>query len=131
MAVDIPATSVSKNRKLTIYAEKNTAFLKGKHELQLGEDRNPTITIQLEKDTSTTVRGIVQDDSGQVLSGARVNVAGYKEAITTSMTGNFVLSAHAAIGQSVLLHAEKAGYKPTDQYHPAGDQPAVIILNRK
>jgi hypothetical protein len=61
-----------------------------------------------------------------------VSVIGYgEEAVTTSTDGSFVLPAHAAIGQSVRLHVEKEGYVPVDQYHPAGDEPAVIILEKK
>jgi hypothetical protein len=30
-----------------------------------------------------------------------------------------------------MIHAEKPGYKAVNQYHPAGEEPATIILERR
>jgi len=129
---DIPAASKPVDGKLTIYAAKKIAFLSGKQELQLGTDFNPAITIQLAKDSSASVRGIVVDESNRAIEGARVSVVGYEgEAVPTKADGNFVLPAHAAMNQEVRLHVEKTGYAPTDQYHPAGDEPMTLILERR
>lgn len=128
---DIPAASRPADGRLTIYAAKKPAFLSGQVDVQLGKDPNPAITIQLKKDTSAFVRGIVLDDSGHSISGARVSVAGYdKEALATDKDGNFNLPVHASKDQQVLLHVEKKGYQPTSQWHPAGDEPVTIILER-
>lgn len=129
---DIPAASTPKNGKLTIYVSKDTAFLNGQHDLQLEADHNPAITIHLKKESSASIRGMVLDGSGRGLAGARVSVAGYEqEATTTTATGNFTLPAHAAYGQQVLLHAEKERYAPENQWHPAGDEPVMIVLERE
>jgi hypothetical protein len=128
----IPASSVPADGKLTLIAEKTTAFLVGRAELQLGADANYAVTIQLEKDTSAKVRGTVQDVSGNAMPGASVSVVGHAdEATLTDANGHFELPAHAADGQMVPLHAEKTGYRSVDQFHPAGDEPAVIQLERR
>jgi len=129
---DIPSSSKPKDGKLTIFATKPSAFLKGTHGLQLKDDYNPTLNIQLEKDTSASVRGIVTDDSGKAVEGSRVSIVGYgSEGVTTEQDGNFALAAHAAEGEQVQLHVEREGYGPVTQWHPAGDESATIVLRHK
>ena len=129
---DIPAATKPADGKLTVYASVANAFLSGSQELQLGRDLNPTVTVQLRKETGAQVRGIVADESGRKIAGARVSVRGHeKEAVKTTEGGNFTLAAHAADGQQVLLHAEKEGHEAANQWHPAGDFPATITLKRK
>jgi len=129
---DIPAASLPAGGKLTVYAAQPNAFLKGSQDLQLAEDRNPAVVLALQQDRSAMVRGLVVDGAGRALEGARVGVAGYEsEAVTTQAGGNFALPAHRATGQQVQLHAEKKGYAAASQFHPAGDEPATIVLERK
>ncbi len=128
---DIPQASKPQDGKLTIFATRESAFLKGEAQLQLAGDYNPGVTIQLKRDASAKVRGQVVDSQGRAVEGARVWVVGYgDEGVTTKSDGSFVLPAHAAAGQQVQLHAERQGYKAKDQYHPAGDEPAVLTLER-
>lgn len=129
----IPAASIPASGRLKLYATKDSAFLSGEGELQLGSDPNPAVTIELIRPIrNVLVRGIVLDESNNAVSGARVSVVGFEsEAVTTKADGGFVLPAHAAVGQQVLLHAEKPGYRAVNQYHPAGDEPATIILERR
>src|SRR5262249_42306189 len=106
------------------------AFLTGNTELQLGNDHNPAVTIQLVV-IESKVRGQVVDARGSAIAGALVSVAGYgKEAVTTQADGSFELPAHAALNQQVSLHAEKPGYRAANLWHPAGDFPAKIILEK-
>ena len=59
-------------------------------------------------------------------------MAGYEgETFVTQAGGNFVLPAHVARAQKVLLHAEGHGYAGVTQWHMAGEQPAVIVLDQK
>jgi hypothetical protein len=128
---DIPEASKPQDGKLTIFASQGTAFLTGNANLQLGSDHNPAVVVQLKYDDSANVRGQVVDARGNAVVGARVCVVGYeKEFVLTQVGGNFELSAHKAINQQVLLHIEKAGFKGVNQYHPAGPEPAVIILEK-
>ncbi|MBZ0160119.1 MAG: carboxypeptidase-like regulatory domain-containing protein [bacterium] len=130
--LDIPAASTPKNGKLTIYASKETTFLVGQYDVQLEAEENPAITIQLKRDPSASIRGMILDSSGRGLAGVRVSIAGYeKETTITTATGNFTLSAHAAYEQQVLLHVEKERYTPENQWHPAGDEPVMIVLERE
>jgi hypothetical protein len=46
----------------------------------------------------------------------------------TAQDGNFELPAHAASDQHAELHAERKGYDAVNQWHPAGDTPATLVL---
>lgn len=128
---DIPAATRPASGRLTLYASVRSAFLSGGQEVELS-DRNLSVAIQLAKDTTATIRGIVVDESGKAIAGARVSVIGYEsEAVLTAEGGNFSLPAHAADGQQVQLHAEKGGYQAANEWHPAGDHPVTIVLERK
>jgi hypothetical protein len=127
---DIPAGARPADGKLTVYATVANAFWRGSKDVQLTGDLNPNITIQLESDSKAVVRGLVTDRTGKAIEGARVAVAGYSEAVITKADGNFELPAHAARGQQVQLHAEKEGYGAVTQWHPAGESPATLILER-
>ena len=117
--------------KVTFYASKDSAFLKGQAPLQLGDDHNPSVTVQLANERSAKVIGIVEDEKQAAIAGATVSVIGYDaEAVETKSSGSFSLPAHAADGQQVQLHAEKAGYGAVNQWCPAGDSPCSIMLQR-
>lgn len=130
---DIPSASVPIDGQVTFHASKENAFLIGERGLKLERDANPAVSIELIRDVKdVVVRGIVLDESNHAIGEVRVNVVGHEsEAVITRPDGGFVLPAHAAVGQQVLLHAEKPGYKAVNQYHPAGDEPATIILERR
>ncbi len=126
---DIPAASVPIDKKITIFAERKNALFKGEDNLQLGQDPNPVISIQLAKNMSAKIRGMVQDITGQAIPGVKVSVVGYgATVIKTGVNGDFVLPARTAAGQRIRMHFEAKGYKPKDQYHFAGDSPATIVL---
>jgi hypothetical protein len=115
--------------KVTFYAAKDAAFLKGQAPLQLGDDHNPSVTVALANDRSAKVIGIVEDDKQSAIEGATVSVMGYdSEAQVTKASGNFSLPAHASDGQQVQVHAEKAGYHGSNSWCPAGDSPCSILL---
>src|SRR5215475_15363094 len=103
--MNIPAATAPKGEKLRITAIKESAFLKGQTELALGEERNPTINLNLIHDATATVRGVVVDEgSKRYIAGARVSVVGYDvEAVITKEGGRFELPAHKADGQQTLL----------------------------
>jgi hypothetical protein len=129
---DIPAASRPADGKLTIWASLEAAYLKGNKDVQLDADHNPAVSIPLGSDQTASVRGLVTDRPGRAIAGARVSVAGYEsEATLTQVGGNFALPAHAARDQNVLLHIEAKGYQGATQWHPAGDHPATIVLDRK
>lgn len=115
--------------KVTFYAAKDEAFLKGQTPLQLGDDHNPSVTLSLANDRSAKVIGIVEDDQQTAIEGATVSLIGDdSEAQVTKASGNFSLPAHASDGQQVQLHAEKAGYHAANLWCPAGDSPCTILL---
>ncbi len=117
--------------KVTFYASKDSAFLKGQTQLPLTDDHNPSVTVQLENQRKANVIGIVEDDTQTAIADANVSVIGYGgEAQVTKASGNFSLPAHAADGQQVQVHAEKAGYHSANAWCPAGDTPCTILLQR-
>jgi hypothetical protein len=129
---DIPSASLPASKKLTFYASKESAFLYGEKELVLGTDPRPAITMRLEPGKPDFVRGMVQDESGAALAGARVSVVGYPgETFITKEDGQFVLPAHKATGQQVKIHIEADGFNPYNFHHPAGNFPGVFRLQRK
>ena len=129
---DIPAAARPVGGKLTIWASLDTAYLKASREVQLDGDRNPAVTVQLDSDNTASVRGLVIDRNGRAIAGSRVSVVGYEsESVLTQAGGNFVLPAHAALNQNVLLHAEAKRYVGATQYQQAGNKPATIVLDRK
>jgi hypothetical protein len=98
------------------------------------DDFNPAINLPLVKDTSASVSGRVLDGQGGGVEGARVSVTGYEnEGVITPVGGKFVLPAHAAYayGKDILLHVEKAGFKPVDQWGRAGDAENPIVVEKQ
>ncbi|HEY0556645.1 MAG TPA: carboxypeptidase-like regulatory domain-containing protein [Thermoanaerobaculia bacterium] len=124
--VEIPASGLPADHKVTVYADKPSAFLHGSREVVLEKDFQPAVPVKLKEDRSARASGTVEDGEGRTLARARVWVLGFEaEAVTTSREGGFDLAAHAAPGQTVRLHAEKAGFLPLDQDGPAG--PAITL----
>jgi len=129
---DVPAATVPTDRKVVVYATVKSRFLAGRQSIELGSDYNPAVTVKLTSESTARIRGIVVDANRQGLAGARVSVAGYdSEAVVTAEGGSFELPAHAAEGQQVYLHAQKAGFEGTSLWHPAGNSPAEIELSRR
>jgi hypothetical protein len=130
--MNIPAATKPAAGKLTVFAEQPSAFLAGREDVELGAEYNPAVTVRLQHNRTARVRGLVQDERGRALEKARVMVVGHgDEMVVTSASGDFVLAAHAAVGQQVLLHAERDGYETLDLWHPAGEHPAVLVLRTK
>jgi len=128
---DIPRASKPVDGKLTLFASKESSFLTGRADITLDNDYSPVIAIKLSRDDSAKVRGQVMDSDNHALSGARVFVVGFEaDAVVTKEGGNFELPAHAAVNQQVLLHAERKGYQTTKLWHPAGDAPALLVLDK-
>lgn len=128
---DIPVASKPQDSLMIFYATQENAFLAGNEAASLGKDFNPAVTIKLKHDDSARVHGQVVDRSNRGVAGVRVFVVGHDaEAVITKEGGNFDLPAHAAVNQQVSIHAEKAGYKGVSQWQPAGDSPAILILEK-
>jgi hypothetical protein len=128
---DIPVDAVPRNSRVTVYAVKKADFLTGHTELTLDTDFNPTVTVQLTRDTTARVGGQVLDDQDRLITGARVFVDGHEaEAVTTGPDARFEVAAHAAMDQPVRLHAEKTGVGTATLWHPAGDMHVELRLQR-
>ena len=128
---DIPVASKPAGGDLTVYASRETTFLTGKQDIQLGDDLNPASKVQLSHDTSASVTGFIRDARGSAVSGARVSIASSPESVFTGPAGNFLLAAHAAVNEPVLVRVEKDGFSSVELWHPAGEHPATIVLERR
>jgi hypothetical protein len=128
---NIPAAIKPQDGKVTLVAEQKDAYLKGQTELTLDKDFNPTVIIRLARDTSATVHGQVTDSKGRAVAGAQVFIPGHEsEKVITKEGGNFALPAHAAVDQPVQVVAEKAGVGNARLWHPAGNTPVQLVLQR-
>jgi hypothetical protein len=128
---DIPPTTLPSDHELEIYATDDPSFLTGKSHLVLGSDMNPKTTISMGR-RETEIRGTVEDERGNTVPNARVEVVGYdNEGVRTGEGGGFVLNAHAADGQQVSLHVEAACCRPLTDYYAAGHSGTVIQLQRR
>lgn len=107
-------------------AAQRDAFLQGNTAVKLEKDYFPQVTIQLEPLPSVGVRGMVEDENGRPIEGARVWVLGYDEPVTTGQTGSFSLPSHAADGQQITLVARKGNR--TVQTTAYAGRTAEIIL---
>ena len=123
----IPRATLSADGKITVYASLDSAGLHASKDIQLAADPNPTATIELTATRDAVVSGLVEDDQLHAVGGATVSILGGETGLTKA-DGNFTLKANAAFGQTVRLHAEKPGYQPVDQDHPAGRGDATIVL---
>ncbi len=130
---DIPTASRPEDGNVTVYAQNEAAFQRGQAEVHLGEQDNLAVTIQLEQEEAAAqVFGMVVDDSGNAVEGARILVVGHEgEAMTTGDDGGFRLEAHKADGQQVRLHVAKEGYKPVNRYYMAGSEPVTVKLTKE
>ena len=128
---DIPRSTIPKNGELTVFASREQNFLKGRSTLALGADMNPAVILVLRDDSSAVVTGTVLDEQQHPIAGAKVWVDSFSnESVTANGEGEFRLQAHASAGKQVLIHASRRSYAPTAQYHPAGGEPAVLVLGR-
>jgi len=126
---DIPPQSRPANGEVTLFASVKNGFLAGRSTLVLYKDYFPTAEIQLARDTSSMVRGIVIDEHRRSVAGAHVSIPGYPDIAVTDEMGNFLLPAHAADGQMVHLRAQK-DQSTADLSVPAGSEPAELVLKR-
>ena len=126
---DIPPQARPADGKLTLFASVKNDFLAGRSTLVLDKDYFPTVEIQLDRDTSAMVRGIVVDEHRRSVAGAHVSIPGYSEVAVTDEMGNFVLAAHAADGQIVQVRAQKDQFVGSMSV-PVGKVPVELMLHR-
>jgi hypothetical protein len=127
---DIPPQSRPADGKLKLFASVGSAFLAGNSTFVLDKDYFPTVEIQLDRDTSATVRGVVIDQHRRSIAGAQVSIPGYSDFALTDQMGNFVLPAHAADGQIVQVRAQKDQLVGSMSV-PAGKEVVELVLSRR
>jgi hypothetical protein len=131
--IDIPDSVIAKDRKLRIWATTDGGIFRGSTEVELSDDYNPTVTIVLRHETSARIRGQVNDEDGNPISGISVYLQDYPdEKTTTDVRGHFDLPAHAAPNEYVHLFVEGNGYQAWNDVIPAGGESlATIVLTKK
>jgi hypothetical protein len=127
--LDVPPQTRPADNALKVFARVKNAFLTGNATVVLDKDYFPTVEIQLDRDSSASIRGVVIDEHHRSVAEARVSIPGYSDVTETDRMGNFVLPAHAADGQIVQVRAEK-DHLTADVSAPAGTVPVELILKR-
>jgi hypothetical protein len=125
---DIPPQSRPADGKLKLFASVKSAFLAGSSTLVLGKDYFPAVEIQLDRDTSAVIRGVVVDQHRRSVAGAHVSIPGYGDMAVTDEMRNFTLPARVADGQIVHLRAQK-DQLIANMSVPAGE-PVEMMLKR-
>ncbi len=75
------------------------------------------------------VHGTVMDSQQHAIKDARVSLIGSSDVVVTDDSGSFDLPAAVEDGTDVQIRAEREGYRVSTLLHPAGDTPAVIVLD--
>ena len=109
---EIPVATLSKDKSFWIMAEdRKKNFLTGRVDTIFGHDYNPSIEIQLARNTTAALSGSVFDSvSGAALSGVIVSVVGFAEKDTTDAEGLFKLQTHDPDTESVEVYFRLEGY---------------------
>ena len=124
---DIPPQTRPADDKVVLFATVEDAFLSGSYTLFLDQDYYPTAMIQLTSDTSAVIRGIIVDQHRRSVGGVSVAIPGYPDVAVTDKMGNFILPAHAAVGQIVQVRAQKDRLVASVSV-PAGKQPIELVV---
>ena len=127
--ISIPQATMPRDGKITIYADLDSACAHGHSDIRLANELNPQVSVSISASNNAVVSGLVEDAAGGTITGATVSVLG-GETTVTAPDGRFTVKANTCVGQQVRLHAQKVGYQSVDQYHPAGPEPATIVLRR-
>lgn len=125
----IPPQDKPADGLVTFRAVKQESFLGGSVTVKLTHDYFPVIALQLSPLSPGVVRGMVEDDLGRPIEGARVWILGYDDAARTGPSGSFSLAAHAADGQQVAIVAQKGNV--TAQITAFAGKTAEIILRKR
>lgn len=123
-----PQTKPSKG-EIVFYASKDDSFLAGESALELRNNYFPTVSIRLKDMPSVDIGGIVVDEHGKSVTGAKVSIVGYPDSVTTDASGNFHLLSHHANGQSLSMRVEK-GDETSQTIQFAGQRDVQITLRR-
>ena len=132
--LSIPVMSLPPDKKkLTITATKESPPLSGQVVVELHDTANIATTIELAKDVSSDIHGLVVDKDEKPISDAKVIVQGYGgNPAHTNSRGEFRFPPSWGRNEQVFLTVEKEGYKSvTEIPQMAGDEPAYVILTRR
>ena len=124
--ITIPREEKMAGNEVTFVATQKDAFLLGTTTVKLEKNYFPLAVIQLASLPSANASGMVEDQYGRPIEGARVWVLGQDESTTTGPTGSFSISAHAADGQQITLVAQK-GLKTVQKPAFAGKTAEIIL----
>jgi hypothetical protein len=75
------------------------------------------------------IRGLVMDEAGATLPGARVAIAGHGST-TTDASGNFQIAITGVSGRTIYLNVAKEGYRTRTLEEQASDDAIQIVLRR-
>jgi hypothetical protein len=128
----IPESRVTAtDRDVHFKADRRQSYEQGELTLHLGEDHYPRATIKLQRNSSAEIRGMLQDEKGAAITGAKAYIVGHDEKVVlTGVTGSFVLNTFKPREQAAWLHVEKTGFKPLSVMCKAGDDAIVLKMQK-
>lgn len=89
----------------------------------------PTPIANKPESNRLVIRGLVMDETGATLPGARVTIAG-QGSTTTDASGNFQIAIAAVRGRMIYLNIAKEGYRTKTLEEQASDDAIQILLRR-
>lgn len=128
--LEVAESKLPNDRRITIYAKQEQNRLKGQHEITL-RSRINIDSIQLERETSVSVRGNVYNENKAPVEGAIVSIVGVAGSTKTDSQGFFMLSTDNDEGEEVRLKVTKEGYEPLEQYHLTGNSSSYIVIKNR
>jgi hypothetical protein len=134
--INIPANKLPAHKTVTISARTESPPLFGRIDRKLGNLIDEAAQIQLDRDRSFGVHGVVVEQglSDDIrLPDAVVRINGSLDETRTDKNGNFSFPPNWGKSEQIYLTAEKQGYQPVREqvYAVADQQGAYIVLQRK
>jgi hypothetical protein len=129
----VPAATLPPEKKVTISIRTEVPPLFRQVDLQIADKSELATSVQLERDRSSDVHGLVVDEDDRPIPDATVKVQGYTgEPTKTGANGAFKFPANWGRNEQVYLSIEKVGYKSISEYpHLAGEEAAYVILKKR
>ncbi|HJP94617.1 MAG TPA: hypothetical protein VJ875_21835, partial [Pyrinomonadaceae bacterium] len=127
---DIPTSAKPADGKVTFFAEKKVEYLSGRGEIVLSNDFNPTLTIEMARDTTAKAMAVVVDAADSKVDGAEVWIEHHEEEKTKTAKGRFELPAHGAPGERVMVVVSRPNLPVEKHWLIAGDTNGQITLSK-
>lgn len=131
--IQLHASQIPKNKKITIYAAKDEDSSFGSKELILGDELNVNVEINLKQNVIDKLSGIVEEDidEGKVIQISGVNVLCEGKSYLTNQCGQYEILGSFIVGRQYSISFQKKGYDGQLYEDTAGKEIERIRLKRQ